>query len=158
MNKLKCSECKKMLPISSFYENRSNKRGYQYSCMECKIEINKEAYQKKLGDLQTTFNTRLSRYRHLIDDSDTTINLYIKHCPQDDLERAPERYKVSNRNDFLVYIPITSTLVTPLDAVMYICEKMKWSDLLPLMLEKPKEGQLFVFNFENFEGVDYAAL
>lgn len=43
MKKLKCSECKEMLPVDRFGKNKHFPRGYQYHCKKCRSQFkNKE--------------------------------------------------------------------------------------------------------------------
>lgn len=44
-----CSKCRKFMPVSEFYRNRTLKDGVSNYCKICKYDYMKEYYLKKLG-------------------------------------------------------------------------------------------------------------
>jgi len=60
-----CCECKKILPLDSFYKNKSNKGGLHYACKRCHANRGCKIIKKLRETNPSKIHEREGRYRHV---------------------------------------------------------------------------------------------
>jgi hypothetical protein len=78
--KIHCNQCDSMKPTSEFTKDRTNKRGYQYSCKACAAEYKrKNKDRRRDADYQRMYGITLEQYDIMRKEQDSCCKLCRTH-------------------------------------------------------------------------------